>query len=303
MAVVPLLVKPLAAGILAFLILIGALAILRSAGTAATPPDDRPRVVVLSPALGASMRDLGFAHLVVGRHQWDRSLPQTIPVCGDQAAIDYEALVSVSPTVVLTQWGARELPGAFRELVNERGWEHHDLSALALDEVAGSIGRLDTLMRAHTTPEAARIMGEDAERWFRGELSRRVDTPTGPVLMLGATGPFFAFGPGSFHHEILLSIGGVAAVSSGPAWVGLGHEDILAMNPWGIVLVIPGADEGSDPAALLGRMSSSTLGAVASGRVALIGDSEAHLPGTPMARFAGRLRGILSEWTPEQGER
>lgn len=295
--------KHVAAGILAFLIVTGALAILTVASQAPILSSEQTRVVVLSPALGASIRDLGHAQLVVGRHQWDRSLPQTIPVCGDQAAIDYEALASVSPTIVLTQWGARELPGAFRELVNKRGWEHHDLNPLTLDEVAGSIGRLDTLLRAHSAPETTRIMGDDAERWFREAVSRRVDARTGPVLMLGATDPFFAFGPGSFHHEILLSIGGVGAVSSGPAWVGLGHEDILDMDPWGIVLVIPGADEGSDPAALLGRLSSSTLSAVASRRVALIGDSEAHLPGTPMARFAGRLREILSEWTLEEGER
>ena len=47
-----------------------------------------PRIVVLSPALGVMLTDLGLAGHVVGRHGWDTLLDQSLPVCGDQTGLD-----------------------------------------------------------------------------------------------------------------------------------------------------------------------------------------------------------------------
>jgi ABC-type Fe3+-hydroxamate transport system substrate-binding protein len=93
------------------------------------------RVVVLSPALAATLKDLGVSDLVVGRHGWDMALDPGLPVCGDQSGIDYEALLAAHPTVVIIELNPRDVPDRLVELARTNGWELLNLPALGLDDV------------------------------------------------------------------------------------------------------------------------------------------------------------------------
>jgi hypothetical protein len=112
-------------------------------GTSSREQTGVPRIVALRPALAIILRDLGLESHIVGRHAYDMVLPPSVPVCGNQTGIDYEALIGVQPTDVLLQWGRRELPGRLQTLAREHRWAVSDYELLALDDVLSTTADLN----------------------------------------------------------------------------------------------------------------------------------------------------------------
>jgi len=263
------------------------------------------RVVSLSPAASVIVRDLGLASSVVGRHGYEMVLDETLPVCGDQAGIDLEAVLAASPDVVITQWGARELPPRFVQLAGKHGWRLHDANLMTLDDIRREVPALAGLVRDAGGPDAGprseELTAEMARAWSkRGEGFAKA----GRVLLLADVSPPAALGPGSFHHQILEVLGGVPAVLTGNAYQQLTVEDVLAINPDGVVLIMPRSPrtEGTDRTvaeamAMLGRLGALDIGAVKSRRVTVIDDPLAHTPSTAMIGLADELAERLGEWT------
>lgn len=298
-------------------------------GSGGTAVETEERIVALSPAVGVMLRDLGLADLVVGKHDYDMVLGETVPAVGHQEAIDYEALIGVRPTDVVIEWGSRPLPPRLVELAGANGWDVYPVTLLTLDDIAGTLDGLAIRYGVvdfsgigsgrgkrpeglgEGLPEIPRF--EDPARRLEAELpsaglarawSVRGDGfgGVGPVLLIGGTDPVGVLGPGSFHHQILERIGGVPAVGDGSPWMEMDAEDVLRLAPAGIVLVSPaaGGGEGSvDPLAVgerLGVIGGLDIPAVRDGRLALIDDPLALVPGTSMARFADLLAGVLEKW-------
>ncbi len=277
-----------------------------SPGRAASAPN-QPRLVVLSPALAVTLTDLHLAHLIVGRHGYDLALDPSIPVCGDQSGIDYEALIRANPTDVLIEWGARPLPERLEELAKSNRWKIRNFTLLTLDDIRTSTEELWREYAAHdrATEESPR------ERLNQAWSSR---TPplaaAGRVLLLLSASPPAALGPGSFHHQILTAIGGTPALTSGSPYIELDAEDVLKLDPDVVVFVIPRATTAQPRAAnahlsdteittLLGPLSKVNLRAARARKIILLDDPFALLPSTAMARLADhmadQLAGQLSE--------
>ncbi|QKK09842.1 MAG: hypothetical protein HND58_17905 [Planctomycetota bacterium] len=190
------------------------------------------------------LADLGLAEHVVGRHGWDTVLDQSLPVCGDQTGLDYEALLRAAPTHVLTEWGARELPARLTDLAARHEWALHDFRLLSLDDIAGTAARLRDLFPAATPAESV-------ERFDQLIAAPRPEPVwDGRVLLLMGTSPVAAIGPGSAHHELLLRAGGVPAITEGSPFMPLHNEDVLRLAPDGIILIQPRSAPGdTQPAA------------------------------------------------------
>ncbi|QOI99094.1 MAG: hypothetical protein HRU70_00750 [Phycisphaeraceae bacterium] len=288
---------------------------------AAKPAWSGPRIAVLSPALAATLKDLGYERWVVGRHGWDLSLDPSVPVVGDTVGggIDYEALVGVSPTHVVVQLGLSVMPERLEALADRHAWVVMRHEALTLDEIMSAAEALDEALRPLAWPE-----GTEAERrgtpiaGLRARLARAY-TPRaglerlGPVLMLAQTEPAAALGPGSCHHEVLVRLGATPALVRGGPYVEVQAEDVLSMRPGVIVLVMPrargvglasGATGSGALVARLGVLGRLDIPAVRAGRVVLIDDPRALLPGTPMIEFAERLGAALSAlaWEGDEDE-
>jgi len=292
-------------------------------------PGEGVRIVALSPAVAVMLRDLGLADRVVGRHDYDLILPEHVPKVGHQEAVDYERLLSTRPTHVLIEWGQRPLPPRLTDLAASNGWEVVAIRLLTLDDIAHTLddlalrfGVVDFGPGASGRPPGVPPAGglgalprftDPAER-FGAELPSarlaRAWSPrdgglgsVGRVLLLGATDPFGALGPGSFHHEILLRIGGVPAITEGSPWMELDAEDVLRLAPDAIVLIAPrgvdaeaGAAGPGEVLARLGRVGTLDIPAVRAGRLGLIDDPLSLTPSTAMAGFADELAGLLSGW-------
>jgi ABC-type hemin transport system substrate-binding protein len=263
--------------------------------------DAGPRLVVLSPALAVILRDVGAESLMVGRHDFDQVFTD-LPACGHQGGIDYERLLTLEPTHVLIEWGSRALPPRLVSLAEANGWEIERYEIRTLEDILSAAEALETEFGPKSITEPIRDSLEQA--WARSEVPLgRV----GRVLLLAATGPPGALGPGSFHYEILERLGATLAMTRGGPWVELDSEDIIALAPDAIVLVVPrpgGAGIGAvgvDAVAKLGGIGSLDIPAVRSGRVAVLDGVSYLTPSTAMGDFARNLREVLEGWAEEEG--
>jgi len=263
--------------------------------------DAGARLVVLSPALAVILRDVGAENLMVGRHDFDQVFTD-LPACGHQGGIDYKRILTLRPTHILIEWGSRELPPRLVTLAESNGWTIERYEIRTLDDILAAADSLEAEFGPGVVAEPISASLEKA--WSRSEVPLGV---VGRVLLLAATGPPGALGPGSFHYEILERLGATPAMSKGGPWVELDSEDIIALSPDAIVLVVPkpggkgiGA-VGPEAVAQLGAIGSLDIPAVGSGHVAVLNGVSYLTPSTAMGDFARDLREVLEGWAEEDG--
>lgn len=288
--------SPVRAVIAAILVLAAAC----GCGRAPATPPASPRIIAFSPAVGLIVRDLGHAGLIVGRHGSDTFLSPSIPVCGDQVAgPDYEAILRARPTLFLSQWGSRPRPERLTELASRLGFDIADYRLLTLDDIPLAVRDIDARLRPPGSPPTAgcgALLARMEAAWRRREGLDRA----GRILLLHAASPPGAIGPGSFHHEILLRIGGAPAITDGSPYIELDAEDILRLAPEGVILISPRA--AGVPAApidareALGGVARLATPAARTGRFAVIDHPGALTPASPMIDFAEELAAILERW-------
>lgn len=262
-----------------------------------------PRVVALSPAIAAIMRDEGFERLIVGRHAYDIVLPRAIPSCGEQGTLDYEALLATRPSHVLVQWGKQELPARLMELGRQQAWHVESIDILTLEQIDQAQQRVHELLDPARAMDQARLTSAriDALKTANPELGSR-----GRVLLIASAGATFGvLGPGSCHAQVLERLGMRAAKVDGGPWSTMDAEDIFALRPDGIIVIQPRAwgapakawtDE--EALGLLAGAARLDLPAIREKRLAVIDDPLALIPSTSMADFAADVARAVVAWQP-----
>lgn len=262
------------------------------------------RIVSLSPAVSVILKDLGLAPGVVGRHSFEMVLNESLPVCGDQSGIDLERLIAVKPDCVIVQWGTRELPPRLTGQASADGWVLHDAKLLTLADIRREVGEIALVVKKAGGPDVS-VKVEELQRAMDGAWAQRGDgfASCGRILLLADTVPPSALGPGSFHFQLLEGVGGIPAIVSGNAFQELTIEDVLAIAPDGIILIMPRsprtpAEEraGGDAMGGLGRLGTLDIPAVKNGRVAILDDPLAHTPSTAMIGLADEMVRVLDGW-------
>ncbi len=290
------------------------------AGPAPEPAHgDAPRIVALSPAVAITLKDLDLADRIVGRHAFDLALDKTIPVCGDQSGIDYEALIRVRPTHILTEWGTRDIPDKLQALAAANHWALRDYTQLTLDDVTSNALKIGL---EFAPQNGIPIRGSNGEgTLYTGPQSKFVDLVqrmheawpakhaplnAGRILLLESIDPPAALGPGSFHHQILERIGGTPAITDGKPYITLDAEDILRLAPDGIIFLAPrDAAAAPSPApttdqlrARLGRIGTLDIPANRNGHLAVIDDPFCLTPSSALLGVTERMEQILKAWQP-----
>lgn len=288
--------KTLHALVLSLLALIGCVVLTACGGSNSGSPAGStatPRIVVLSPGVGETLRAIGLGEYVVGRHAFDDGWPDGVPAVGDQEGIDYERLLRLEPTHVLLERSATGVPPGMERFVAARGIIVREIPMLTLDDIRGSIGFLPTLFaNDEAKARAAELIAEMDEALSPVE---QVDDRAGRILLLYWTDPIGVAGPGSYHAEIARSLGMFLAVDTGRAYQELDAEDARRLYPDSIALFLPGADPARRDE-LLGVLKSLDLRAVNSGRVAIINHPSAQVPGPAVVEVARQLREQIAAW-------
>ena len=294
----------------------------RASAPARPAPDAAARIVALSPAVGVTLIDLGLERLVVGRHAWDVALDPSLPACGDVTGMDAETLLSVRPTHLIMEWGQRPLTEPVAGFARRGGWTVVDVSPLlTLAHVEGMTQTVASVVATaieendpaggEALRDRARVMGESMRAAW-GDASARNDRlgRAGRVLLLGSTEPPGVLGPGSFHHQLLVSMGGTPALTEGKPWTEADPEDVLALAPDAILILAPrGFDRahpqaGSSPQpdwdtlrATLGVLGRLRIPAIEHRRVALLDHPLAHTPCARLVEIAREMRGAIGGWS------
>ncbi|MEO1130386.1 MAG: ABC transporter substrate-binding protein [Planctomycetota bacterium] len=249
-------------------------------------PVDGPRLAVLSPAMTVILRDLGELEHVVGRHGFDLILQDAVPAVGNETGLDYEALLDVQPTHVVLQQNAREPPQRLQDLAAAQGWEVVTIPLLQLDDIPRATLRLSALVGGDE--QSARALVEEMSRAFR--VRPALQARLGRTLALASTDPIGALGPGSFHWEMLASMGATPIPEEGSPYIRLGLEDVLELDPDALVIFAPGSDQE-----VLGALAHLDLRAEQ--RVLVIRDPLAHTPSTALIAIADQIAETAAGWS------
>ncbi|MFI4882986.1 MAG: ABC transporter substrate-binding protein [Phycisphaerales bacterium JB064] len=247
------------------------------------------RIATTSPAVGIMLRDFNAQSLAVGRSGYDVALDPALPVVGDAAGIDLERLSLLGATHVYVETGASAAPAGLRELADDVGFELVTFELTNMAQLEELAGRVHGLVASHVDA------GPEPSELFASALERD-DTLAGAgrVLLLMPGNPPAALGPGSVHHEVLLAIGGAAAVGDGRPYMPLDAEDVIELSPDAIVLLAPGEERSWRQ--LLGPLAELPVPAIEAGRVAVLRDDEVLMASTSTLRYADELRRLLEAW-------
>jgi len=283
------------------------------------------RIVVLSPAIAVMLQGLGFEDQIVAKHTWDLALSDSIPAVGDQFELDYEALLKINPTHVYTQYESAGVPKRLRELAKQNGWHLEDYRLNTLDDIAGAIDDLyldlggsvqtDRELRVNgvpvggTIPEFNDTLPSDRLSTAWGDRGPAVRGAGRVLLLLQGETPG-VLGPGSFHHQILVSLGGTPALETGQPWMDLDAEDILRLAPDAIVIFAPRertddeqrwptteTPDWDDLAKRLGAFADLPIPAIENQRVLLVDHPLCLLPSPALAEVAEVMAEQLAEWS------
>jgi ABC-type Fe3+-hydroxamate transport system substrate-binding protein len=291
-------------------------------GRSAAPAGARQenRIVVLSPALGVILRDLGLEDAIVGRHAWDMALGDSIPVVGTHDDPDLESILRLEPTHIIVQDMEAKVPESLRRLAAERGWLVWGFPLLTLDDIALCTDELHMRLVDEPEPDPSRLdltnldptdrlarerpSARLADAWSdRGASARSA----GRVLLLASVDPAGAMGPGSFHHQLIERLGATPAITTGGPWQELDHEDILRLAPDAIILFRPRAADAhavgepelmsqAESLGALGGIAGLDIPAVREGRVGVVEHPLGLIPASSLAEVADELAGLFAGW-------
>lgn len=273
------------------------------------------RIVVLAPALGVILRDLGLEDDIVGKHAWDMALGRSIPAVGTHDDPDLESILRLQPTHLIVQDMEARVPESLRRMAGREGWTLWGFPLLTLDDIATTTDELHFRLIGEPTRDPRTIdptahlarerpSARLADAWSdRGPPAQRA----GRVLLLAGVDPAGAMGPGSFHHQLIERLGAAPAITTGGPWQELDHEDILRLAPDTILLFRPAPTDPNpvglrarptraEALAALGGIAALDIPAVREGRVAIIDHPLGLLPASSLAEVADEIAKAFEHW-------
>jgi len=200
-------------------------------------PSEGParRVASLSPAITATIVELGWADRLVGRTPWCDEA-KSVPVVGSLGEVDLERLAAVRPDLVLVQRAAAGPPAGLVEVARARGWRLQEVPCTSLDDVRRMPARVAEAMREPSDPSI------DAA-WSRALAPVAAARERSPVALLFSADPPQAFGQDTFLSQAWQAWGG-STLPAGGGHPQLALEDLFSAPPRRVVLV--GAATGAE---------------------------------------------------------
>jgi iron complex transport system substrate-binding protein len=269
-------------------------AFMRSAPAPSQPePEPEPegntrRIVSLSPALTETLFSIGAGDQVVGVSDYCNFPPAATSrtKAGTSITPNYEKIVSLAPTVIVTEAVVNSRPERLSELANTQA-----LPWLSLDDVVSGTRRLGAIAGRRQAAEALATKLETRLRTPAPGSAPRV------LLVLGYGGPrlgeVWFIRRNSLHGAALRAAGGRNAVArdiSGQPRLSL--EKVLSLDPDVILVLL--ADGGTDAASVKASWQKlEPLRAVKQQKLGIIRAPEAFVNGPRILELVDRMAAEL----------
>jgi ABC-type Fe3+-hydroxamate transport system substrate-binding protein len=199
---------------------------------AAPPAGDQPpeRIISLAPNITDTLLELGLEGRLVGVSRFSSGKENPgLPMVGDFLNINYEAVVSLQPDLVVLEQSSDDQKARLENL----GIPYLETGSLTIDDVFDSI---------HTIGEVCEVEEQAAELIARMErqidAARNMPNPRPRILLAFSdfsgrekVEQVYAFGAACIHSELLEIAGGDNAVTDSRPSVMLSREAVIRLNP------------------------------------------------------------------------
>ena len=281
------------------------------------------RFVVFSPAIGVMLRDLGFEDSIVGKHTYDTALSDSIAVVGSHIDIDYEMLITLSPSDVFFERNSVEIPERVQALALANDWQIWIYELKTLDDIATTIDDLYLKLVGFKEKQVNddNFLDFDIDPTTKSDIELpsarlasswspigRAASSAGRTLVLAGVDPPGAMGPGSFHAQLIDRLGIDAAIVDGGMWQELDLEDIINLAPDSILVFMPTSPTSDDLIgepepmtwtqiqAKVGKISTLPIPAVEHRRIAIIEHPLGLLPSSSLGQVADEVAAAVRAW-------
>jgi len=268
-----------------------------SAPPAAPPSGPARRIVSLSPNITETLFALGLGDRVVGVTNYCSYPPEVtkLPRVGGQLDANPEAIAALHPDLVVLF----DYQDKIGQQVAAIGIPTLLVSGKSLDNVLSLIDRLG---EACSVPAAAQKLRADIDRRIAAVRQRTAGLPPVKVLIsvdrtIGAgIGTIYVAGDDSYFSTLIGYAGGQnAAGGTGIAYPTIPAENIAELNPDVIVdLCVQAVDRDISQETLLADWDTlPSVAAVKSGRILILTESYATVPGPRTVDFLEQLAAFL----------
>jgi ABC-type hemin transport system substrate-binding protein len=184
------------------------------------------RIASLSPAITATLLELGVGDRVVGRTPWCSGV-DAAPVVGSMLEIDLERLGAVAPDLVLVQRTASGPPQGLVEAGAGR-WSVEQVPCATLEDVRDLPRRVS---------EASRMPAPTAvDAWAPVLAPLAAANELSPAALLLSLDPVQAIGSDGYLAQAWRAWGCVTVPES-RGYPQLGIEDLFALNPRSVIVL------------------------------------------------------------------
>ncbi|HEV7301781.1 MAG TPA: helical backbone metal receptor [Tepidisphaeraceae bacterium] len=260
----------------------------------ATPGATQPSVVTVAslvPAASELILGMGAGDRLVAVSNFDLADDRTaaLPRVGDYQTIDWEKLAEVRPGAMVVQFDANRIPPGLQQRASSLGIAIINIRNNRLDEVFKTIEQIGDGLNFPTQKASATL---------RGQLDRVAASVAGkpPVrtLILTDDRAKGAAGPETFLDDLLTIAGGMNVLADATTpYPQVDREQLRALAPEAIIALRPAAtpQEVEQTRATLAMLTD--LPAVRNGRVYILTEPWALLPGWRVGELAERFAAAL----------
>jgi len=237
---------------------------------------------------------LGDHLAAVSNFEPDRALTRDMPRVGDYQTTDWERLGALRPDFMIVQISPDRMPPGLLENAKRLNIRVINIKLDRLTDIFTTMTQLgDALSAPQTAMLASITLGRQVEAVRRRST---VQIPT--LVAVGDSGQSLA-GPGTYLDDLITISGGhnVASSLNNP-YPSADRETLVALKPQVIIQLLPG---GSAQLAEKSRqfwLSIPEIPAVRYGRVYVLTDADALLPGFNVGRLADEFNRLIHLQVP-----
>jgi iron complex transport system substrate-binding protein len=191
------------------------------------PPE---RIISLAPNITDTLQDLGLGNRLVGISRFSSGQETSdLPVVGDFMNINYEAVISLQPDLVVLEKSSDDQKARLENL----GIPYLETGSLTIGEILNSIRQIGEVCEVEE--QASELIAQ-----LEQQIDAARNTPSYRPRTLITFGEFsnsskveqvYAFGADCLHSEMLAIAGGDNVVSNTNPSVTLSREAIMRLNP------------------------------------------------------------------------